>query len=86
MDELFDQEIHVRTGKIYYRNSTFKVYYHQRPVQIDAPHLQFGIGTAVVFQLDNSGKFTNPVVDDEVFRGVILMLVGVIWTLGLQIR
>lgn len=72
LDELFEGDTHIRTGKLYYRNSTFKVYYHQRQGD-GGPRLPGGVGTVVIFQLDNSGKFTGPVVDDDVFYGVVLL-------------
>lgn len=72
LDEFFAEEAHVRTGKIYYRNSTFRVYYHQRP-PLQGLHSRFGSGTAVIFQLDNTGKISLPEVDDDVFHGVISM-------------
>lgn len=72
LDEFFDDELHVRTGKVYYRNSTFRVYYHQRP-SYSGRHAQFPPGSAIIFQLDNTGKVTFPDVDNAVFFGVILM-------------
>lgn len=72
LDELFDDEVHVRTGKVYHRNSTFRIYYHQRPSN-SGRHTHFFPGSAVIFQLDNMGQFTLPDVDSAVFFGVILM-------------
>lgn len=72
LDEFFEDDIHVRTGKVYYRNSTFKVYYHQRQSNV-GEHSRFFPGTAVIFQLDNMGRSTIPDVDRAVFFGVILM-------------
>lgn len=73
MDEWLEQdETHIRTGKVYYLNSTFKVFYHQYPSG-SGSQLTPRTSTAIIFQLDSTGRIVNPEADDDMFRSVNVM-------------